>query len=61
MVYKVRRSELFKANYKYLIKKDKGLEIQLQKKMRQVVENPERNDVKKYNLKSVYGVHVIRM
>lgn len=58
MAYKVRRSELFKAKYKDLTEKDKGLEIRLQKKMRQVVENPERSDVKKYNLKGVYGVHV---
>ena len=58
MAYKVRRSELFKSKYEDLTKKDNALKVRLQKKMRQIVECPERNDVKRYNLKGVYGVHV---
>jgi addiction module RelE/StbE family toxin len=58
MAYKVRRSELFKSKYEDLTKKDSALKVRLQKKMRQVVECPEINDVKRYTLKGVYGVHV---
>lgn len=58
MAFKARRSESFKRSFKDLTKKDNGLKIRLKKKMEQILESPESHDVKKYDLKGVYGVHV---
>lgn len=58
MTFKSTRSDLFREKYKSLTKKDNGLRDKLKKKMQQILENPESHDMKSYNLKGIYSVHV---
>lgn len=58
MPFKLSYSGLFKKKYKSLIKKDSGLKERLKRKMEQIIENPENHDIKKGNLRGIYGVHI---
>lgn len=58
MAFKSSFSDLFKKKYKYLTKKDSELKERLKRKMAQIVEHPENHDIKKGNLRGIYGVHI---
>ncbi len=58
MSYKVGRTFEFKAQFRKLTKKDKPLQGKLDKKIRQIVENPSIGEPKSYNLKYARALHV---
>jgi len=58
MSYKVGRTLEFKAQFRKLTKKNKPLQDKLDKKIRQIVENPSIGEPKSYNLKYTRALHV---
>jgi hypothetical protein len=51
MPYKIRRTQEFRDQFRRLTKKDKPLQDRLDKKIKQIVQNPILGDPKSYNLK----------
>jgi addiction module RelE/StbE family toxin len=58
MQYKVGRTQEFVDQFRKLTRKDKTLKERLDKKIRQIRENPYLGDPKTYNLKYTRGTHV---
>jgi mRNA-degrading endonuclease RelE of RelBE toxin-antitoxin system len=58
MPYKIRRTQEFRDQFRRLTKKDKPLQDRLDKKIKQIVQNPTLGDPKSYDLKYTRGSHV---
>jgi addiction module RelE/StbE family toxin len=58
MPYKVGRTQEFKDQFRKLTKKDKPLQNKLDKKIRQIIDNPYIGKPKSHNLKYTCGTHV---
>jgi addiction module RelE/StbE family toxin len=58
MSYKVGRTQEFKDQFRKLTKKDKPLQDKLDKKIRQILDNPYIGKPKSHNLKYTRGTHV---
>ena len=58
MSYKVGRTQEFEDQFRKLTKKDKSLQGRLDKKIRQIRDNPHIGDPKSYDLKYTRGTHV---
>lgn len=58
MQYKLERTPEFKDQYRRLTKKNKPLQEKLDKKIAQIVKNPEIGEPKKYDLKYTRGTPI---
>lgn len=58
MPYKIERTDEFKAQYKKLTRKERGLQKRLDKQLVKIIKDPSIGEPKKHDLKYTRGSHV---